>query len=131
MIKSCLPSKVVNHDSRFNSAKLFQNSVQSNKQTAALQNTSFCTHYRITYESCFTGKVNTYSCESTMKQYGHGLFTTEVENCTSNCTQLYFVESIRKNFMLTDGIAAVVMEDFIHFLQAAVVFKRSVFWTLS
>ena len=96
MIKSCLLSKVANHDSRFNSAKLSQNSVQSNKQTAALQNTSFCTHYRITYESCFTGKVNTYSCESTM-------FTIEVENCTSNCTQLYFVESIRKNFVLTDG----------------------------
>ena len=49
------------------------------QQTAALQNTSFCTHYVITYESCFTGKVNTYSCERTMKEYVHGLFTTEVE----------------------------------------------------
>ena len=37
-----------------------------------------------------------------VKEYVHGLFTTEVENCTSNCTQLYFVESIRKNFVLTD-----------------------------
>ena len=27
----------------------------------------------------------------------------QVENYTSNCTQLYFVESIRKNFVLTDG----------------------------
>ena len=49
------------------------------QQTAALQNTSFCSHYVITYESCFTGKVNTYSCERTMKEYVHGLFTTEVE----------------------------------------------------
>ena len=48
-------------------------------QTGALQNTSFCTHYMITYESCFTGKVNIYSCERTMKEYVHGLFTTEVE----------------------------------------------------
>ena len=38
-----------------------------------------------------------------MKQYVHGLFTKEVENWTSDCTQLYFVESIRKNFVLTDG----------------------------
>ena len=37
-----------------------------------------------------------------VKEYVHGLFTTEVENCTSNCTQLYFVESIRKNFVLRD-----------------------------
>ena len=36
------------------------------------------------------------------EKYVHGLFTTEVENCTSNCTQLYFVESIRKNFVLRD-----------------------------
>ena len=58
-----------------------QLSVSSVKQqTAALQNTSFCTHYMITYESCFTGKVNTYSCERTMKEYVHGLFTTDVEN---------------------------------------------------
>ena len=52
----------------------------------------------------------------------NGLFTTDVEiNWTSDCTQLYFVESIRKNFVLTDGTAAIVMEDFIHILQAAVV----------
>ena len=39
-----------------------------------------------------------------MKEYVHGLFTTEVEiNWTLDCTQLYFVESIRKNFVLTDG----------------------------
>ena len=39
-----------------------------------------------------------------MKKYVHGLFTTEVEiNWTSDCTPLYFVESIRKNFVLTDG----------------------------
>ena len=38
-----------------------------------------------------------------MKEYVHGLFTTEVEiNWTSDCKQLYFVESIRKNFVLTD-----------------------------
>ena len=81
-----------------------QLSVSSVKQqTAALQNTSFCSHYMITYESCFTGKVNTYSCERTVKEYVHGLCTTHVENWTSNCTQLYFVESIRKNFVLTDG----------------------------
>ena len=131
MIKSCLPSKVVNHDSRFNSAKLSQNSVQSNKQTAALQNTSFCTHYRITYESCFTGKVNTYSCESTMKQYGHGLFTTEVEiNWTSDCTQLYFVESIRKHFVLTDKTGS-CCNGGLHSLFKSCSGLRCVFCTLS
>ena len=31
-----------------------------------------------------------------MKEYFHGLFTTELENCTLNCTQVQFVESIRK-----------------------------------
>ena len=36
-----------------------------------------------------------------MKEYVNGLFTTEVENnWTSDCTQVYFVESIRKNFVL-------------------------------
>ena len=39
-----------------------------------------------------------------MKKYVHGLFTTEVEiNWTSDCTPLYFVEPISKNFVLTDG----------------------------
>ena len=38
-----------------------------------------------------------------MKQYVHGLFTTEVENWTSDSTQLYIVESIRKNFVVTVG----------------------------
>ena len=34
-----------------------------------------------------------------MKEYVHGLFTTEEEiNWTSDCTQLYFVEPIRKKF---------------------------------
>ena len=46
----------------------------------------------------------------------------QVENCTSNCTQLYFVESIRKNFVLTDGTGSFCNgQDFIHFLQAVVV----------
>ena len=57
-----------------------------------------------------------------MKEDAHGLFTTEVEiNWTSDCTQLYFVESIRKISCLQTELAAIVMEDFIHFLQAAVV----------
>ena len=57
----------------------------------------------ITFESCFTGKVSTYSCKRTMREYVHGLFTTDVQNWTSNCTQLYFVDSIRKNCVLTGG----------------------------
>ena len=62
-------------------ALIFLKTQISEQQTTALQNTSFCAHYMITYESCFTGKVNTYSdsCERTMKEYVHGLFTTEVE----------------------------------------------------
>ena len=57
-----------------------------------------------------------------MKEYVHGLLTTEVEiNWTSDCTQLYFVESIRKISCLQTELAAIVMEDFIHILQAAVV----------
>ena len=57
-----------------------------------------------------------------MEEYVHGLFTTEVEiNWTSDCTQLYFVESIRNFVPLQTEVEAIVMEDFIHFLQAAVV----------
>ena len=41
--------------------------------------TQFSQTTALTYESRFTGKVNTYSCEHTMKEYVHGLFTTEVE----------------------------------------------------
>ena len=109
VIKSYLLSKVIISQSCLTiySAELSQNSVECQfSQTtnwAALQNTSFCNHYMITYESCFTGKVSTFSCERTLKEYVHALFTTDVENWTSNCTQLYFVESIRKNFVLTDG----------------------------
>ena len=81
----------------------------------------------ITYESCFTGKVNTYSCERTMKEYVRGLFTTEVEiNCTS---QLYFVESIRKNFVLTDGTDS-YCNGGLHSLLTSRSGLRSVFWTL-
>ena len=57
-----------------------------------------------------------------MKEDVHGLCTTEVEiNWTSDCTQLYFVESIRKISCLQTELAAIVMEDFIHLLQAPVV----------
>ena len=54
-----------------------QFSQTTNISTSKLE---FCTHHMITYEICFTGKVNTYSCERTIKEYFHGLFTTEVEN---------------------------------------------------
>ena len=84
----------------------------------------------ITYESCFTGKVNIYSCERTMKEYVHGLFTTEVEiNSTSDCTQLYFVESIRKNFIVTDGTDSYCNGGLCSPL-ASRRGLRSVFWTL-
>ena len=43
---------------------------------ALLVSLGYLCHYMITYESCFTGKINTYSCEATMKEYVHGLFTT-------------------------------------------------------
>ena len=54
-----------------------------------------------------------------MKKYVHGLFTTEVEiNWTSDCTQLYLLSrSVRISCLQTE-LAAIVMEDFIHFLQA-------------
>ena len=83
----------------------------------------------ITYESCFTGKVNIYSCERTMKEYAHGLFTTEEEiNRTLDCTQL-FVESIRKNFVLTDGTGSYCNGGLhSHFTSRSGL--RSVFWTL-
>ena len=37
------------------------------------------TQFSQTTNSCFTGKVNIYSCERTLKEYVQGLFTTEVE----------------------------------------------------
>ena len=90
----------------------------------------FLPHYMITYESCFTGKVNTYSCERTMKEYVHGLFTTEVEiNWTSACTQLFFVESICKNFIVTDGTNS-YCNGGLHSLFTSGSGLRSVFWTL-
>ena len=75
----------------------------------------------ITYESCFTGKVNIYSCEPTMKEYVHGLFTTEVEiehQTVRSC--IFLCRSVRISCLQTE-LAAIVMEDFIRFLQAAVV----------
>ena len=82
------------------------------------------------YESCFTGKVNAYSCERTMKEYVHGLFTTEVEiNWTSDCTQMYFVESIRKNFVLTDWFGS-YCNGGLHSPFTSRSGLRSVFWTL-
>ena len=57
-----------------------------------------------------------------MKEYVHGLFTTEVEiNWTSDCTQLYFVESIRKNFIVSDGTDSYCNGGLHYFLQAALV----------
>ena len=53
----------------------------------------------------------------------------QVENCTSNCTQLYFVESIRKNFVLTDGTGS-FCNGGLHSLFASCSSLRSVFWTL-
>ena len=91
---------------------------------------SFCTHYVVTYESCFTGKVKTYSCERTMKEYVHGLFNTEVENQTSNCTQLYFVKPIRKNVVLTDETGS-YCNGGPHSLFTSRSGLRSVLWTLS
>ena len=74
--------------------------------------------------SCFTGKINTYSCEATMKE------DVQVENCTSNCTQLYFVEPIRKNFVLTDGTGS-FCNGGLYSLFTSCRGLRSVFWTLS
>ena len=69
-------------------------------------------------------------CERTMKEYVHGLFTTEVEiNWTSDCTELYFVESIRKNFVLTDGTGS-YCNGGLHSLFTSRSGLRSVFWTL-
>ena len=65
-----------------------------------------------------------------MKEYVHSLFTTEVEiNWTSDCTQLYFVESIRKNFVLTDGTGS-YCNGGLHSLFTSLSGLRSVFWTL-
>ena len=58
------------------------------------------------------------------------LFTTEVENWTSNCTQLYFVESIRKHFVLTDETGS-CCNGGLHSLFTSCSGLRSVFWTLS
>ena len=132
MIKPCLLSKVTISQSwlTIEKRRTFSKLSSVKQKTAALQNTSFCTHYTITYESCFTGKVNIYSCERTMKEYVHGLFTKEVEiNWTSDCTQLYFVKSIRKNFVLTDGTGSHCNGGLnSHFTSRRGL--RSVFWTL-
>ena len=57
------------------------------------------------------------------------LFTTEVENCTSVCTQLYCVESIRI-FVLTDATGS-YCKGGLHSLLARRSGLRSVFWTFS
>ena len=93
VIKSYLLSKVIISQSCLTiySAELSQNSVECQFSQTTNSSTSkheFCNHYMITYESCFTGKVSTFSCERTMKEYVHALFTTDVENWTSNSTQL-------------------------------------------
>ena len=63
------------------------------------------------------------------ERYVHGLFTTEVEvNWTSDCTQLYFVESISKNFVLTDGTGSYCGG--LHSLFTSHGGLISVFWSL-
>ena len=124
-----LKSSEANHDSRINSAELSQNSIQSNNKQQHFKTRVFAL-ITITYESCFTGKVNTYSCERTMKEYVHGLLTTEVEiNWTSDCTQLYFVESIGKNFVLTDGTGS-YCNGGLHSLFTSRSGLRCVYWAL-
>ena len=49
-------------------------------------------------------------------------------NSTSNCTQLYFVETIRKNFMFTDGTGSCCNGE-LHSLLTSCSGLRSVFWT--
>ena len=106
VIKSCLLSKVI---------------ISQAQQKAALQNTSFCNHYMITYESCFTGKVSSFSCERTVKEYVHALFTTDVENWTSGCSSCILLS--RSGTGSNGGL---------HSLWQAVVHGlRSVCWTLS
>ena len=59
-----------------------------------------------------------------MKEYVNGLFTTEVEiNWTSDCyvrSCILLSRSVRISCLQTE-LAAIVMEDFIHILQVAVV----------
>ena len=59
-----------------------------------------------------------------MKEYVNGLFTTEVEiNWTSDCyvrSCILLSRSVRISCLQTE-LAAIVMEDFIHISQAAVV----------
>ena len=54
----------------------------------------------------------------------------QVENCTSNCTQLYFVESIRKNFVLRDETGSCCNRE-LHSLFTSCSGLRSVFWSYS
>ena len=70
-----------------------------------------------------------------MRGYNEGIRTfmvclLQVENCTSNCTQLYFVESIRKNFVLTEGTGS-CCNGGLHSPFTRCSGLRSVFWTLS
>ena len=70
-----------------------------------------------------------------MRGYNEGIRTfmvclLQVENCTSNCTQLYFVESIRKSFVLTDGTGSCCNGGLLS-LFTSCSGLRSVFWTLS
>ena len=58
----------------------------------------------ITYESCFTGKVNTYSCERTMKEYVHGLFIAKVEINSLSLSSLFPFFKINSSLKLMDII---------------------------
>ena len=102
-------------------ARNFLNTQFSQQQTAALQNTIFCTHYMITYESCFRGKINSYSCEGTMKEYVHSLFTASGKFAHQTVRSRILLSRSVKISCLQTELAAVLMEDFIHFLQAVVV----------
>ena len=54
-------------------------------------------------------------------------YTVEI-NLTSDCTRLYFVESISKNFVLTDGTGS-YCKGGLHSLFTSRSGLRSVFWT--
>ena len=111
MIKSCLLSKVIISQSCLTiySAELSQNSFECQFSQTTNSSTSkheFLQSLHDNLWKLFCRKSQHTSCERTMKEYVHGLFTTDVKNWTSNCTQLYFVESFRKNFVLTGGTSS-------------------------
>ena len=125
MIKSCLLSKVIISQSWLSSLQ-FSKTTNSSTSKHEFLHSLHDNLWKLFYRK----KKSTHIHARLQWRNTFMVCLLQVENCTSNCTQLYFVESIRKNFVVTDGTGT-FCNGGLHSLFSSCSGLKSVFWTLS